>query len=522
VQHSVCALMKRIRHPSQAILLWIDAICINQSNVLERNAQVGLMGQIYRGAASVIIWVGEEDERTPVLDQLFDLLYAAVDGDVDAVEALPWRLSAHWTDLAYFLDRPWFTRTWVLQEVCLARQARVHCGSFSWSWERLQRIFGFVYNSQDPWAKLDATGVDRRLQQGVTGFMQRWAREDLGNRNLSLLRLLEASRGALATEAVDKVYGILNLAQDQLDIEVDYEKNAEYVFTDTAIRMLRRGQVELLSHASDGVWNNVRGIPSWVPDWTCYDRPAPLPTSSSVPDADLQAPSEALNTLMAQPQVDDTRGLLTIQAISIDTVHVTGVPWPGNRHIKSPFIPLLDIWEIASLGHTRIQDWHSIFWKLWQLPHERQYVATGENYTAAFMRTIVADTVALPLSCTSWEQLYPAFSQRLWRLRREGAPRVYSELIEEVDGLKQYHEAVKTLCYKRTLFVTEQGLMALGPFFALPFDRIFIIPGVSSPLVLRRTWRGRYRLIGQCYIHGLDVEHTTHTGRGRLKTIVLE
>ena len=45
--------------------------------------------------------------------------------------------------------------------------------------------------------------------------------------------------------------------------------------------------------------------------------------------------------------------------------------------------------------------------------------------------------------------------------------------------------------------------MGLGPFFTLPFDRIFIIPGVVTPLVMRPTRKGRYRFIGQCYVHGL-------------------
>ena len=38
--------------------LWIDALCINQANVCERNKQVQKMGKIFKGAQSVIAWLG--------------------------------------------------------------------------------------------------------------------------------------------------------------------------------------------------------------------------------------------------------------------------------------------------------------------------------------------------------------------------------------------------------------------------------------------------------------------------------
>ncbi|KAF2621405.1 HET-domain-containing protein, partial [Macroventuria anomochaeta] len=42
---------------------WIDAICIDQTNVAERNYQVALMGKIYSRAFSVIVWLGRGNKR---------------------------------------------------------------------------------------------------------------------------------------------------------------------------------------------------------------------------------------------------------------------------------------------------------------------------------------------------------------------------------------------------------------------------------------------------------------------------
>ena len=52
--------LKYRRHPSHTLLLWTDAICIDQENLSERGHQVRLMGDIYRSASNVYAWLGEE------------------------------------------------------------------------------------------------------------------------------------------------------------------------------------------------------------------------------------------------------------------------------------------------------------------------------------------------------------------------------------------------------------------------------------------------------------------------------
>ena len=44
--------------------MWIDAICINQSNVAERELKVGLMRDIYQQAEGVVIWLGLRKPKT--------------------------------------------------------------------------------------------------------------------------------------------------------------------------------------------------------------------------------------------------------------------------------------------------------------------------------------------------------------------------------------------------------------------------------------------------------------------------
>jgi hypothetical protein len=56
--------LQYLRRRDSARILWVDALCINQSDFRERASQVLLMGQIYRTAKSTIIWLGEPRERS--------------------------------------------------------------------------------------------------------------------------------------------------------------------------------------------------------------------------------------------------------------------------------------------------------------------------------------------------------------------------------------------------------------------------------------------------------------------------
>jgi hypothetical protein len=96
-------------------LLWIDQICIDQSNVLEKNQQVGLMEDIYSKAEEVIIWTGEEIEG---LQEMTHREWA-VDGFSEP----------NFSVLYQLLTRPWFRRSWIVQEVVLAQKATFLAGS---------------------------------------------------------------------------------------------------------------------------------------------------------------------------------------------------------------------------------------------------------------------------------------------------------------------------------------------------------------------------------------------------------
>ncbi|KAE8161442.1 heterokaryon incompatibility protein-domain-containing protein [Aspergillus tamarii] len=130
VTRNLHAVLLRLRNHRVARLLWIDAICINQKDDQEKSHQIQLMRTIYGEAWRVIVWLGDEADQSS--ETLEAIRKAAEDASVDL---LPQAYSHERPDREKYLSsslalvqRPWFQRIWVLQEVALARDIIVMCG----------------------------------------------------------------------------------------------------------------------------------------------------------------------------------------------------------------------------------------------------------------------------------------------------------------------------------------------------------------------------------------------------------
>lgn len=60
ISPSLASALRQLRYTNRTRTLWVDAICINQDDIDERNAQVKRMGRIYSLATRVVVWLGEE------------------------------------------------------------------------------------------------------------------------------------------------------------------------------------------------------------------------------------------------------------------------------------------------------------------------------------------------------------------------------------------------------------------------------------------------------------------------------
>jgi hypothetical protein len=143
ITSTVDTMLRYLRKTTTPRFLWIDAICLNQNNNIEKAVQVQLMGEIYREALKVHIWLGEGviEDRLPQLFALFRALVVrkhSSSKSTTAVESLGLLNYSQTIAKAVrgFLSRPWFQRRWILQEVALGHDITVRCGSFkcAWTW----------------------------------------------------------------------------------------------------------------------------------------------------------------------------------------------------------------------------------------------------------------------------------------------------------------------------------------------------------------------------------------------------
>ena len=146
--------------------LWADAICINQDNTEEKNAQVALMGVIFHAAQAVYIWLGEEADRSFILMNMLAFTLLRGKDLPFGIKQLPCASEqlVVWEAVLAFIRRPYWKRAWVVQEIALARGAiYAFCGPFVLEYRRLVASFDVLqWDRLDPRSRSSQTGREQR------------------------------------------------------------------------------------------------------------------------------------------------------------------------------------------------------------------------------------------------------------------------------------------------------------------------------------------------------------------------
>ena len=297
--------------------LWVDGICINQEDDLERAAQVSIMGSIYELAQSVVIWLGREDEFTDdamaaitTLSKLPKHLHSQVkcrdwynQGVVLRKLGLRTNIKPHmWLGLVAFLNRPWFKRAWVVQEVTNAKHATVVCGQKTLPWAMLSDTISFLISSQwhehiatdrmrmyDIVPKSDAYRklLESNFDVGSAALYLEGTRSGIAQSgHKALFRyLVQVHRVCQASDPRDMIYAFLGIASMERSpfdthanaIVPDYQISVLELYTNVAKIMLESYKdLRFLSHVQDRSCSVIDNLPSWVPDYSVQLKPAPL------------------------------------------------------------------------------------------------------------------------------------------------------------------------------------------------------------------------------------------------------
>ncbi|XXH04155.1 hypothetical protein Hte_010568 [Hypoxylon texense] len=256
----------RFRLPTEIRHLWVDAMCINQSDTDEKARQIPLMAQIYRGATSVLVWLGDSHEGSSNMKQLA-LLTQRLSG-AGNIEDLERALDA-------LIQLPWFTRRWIIQEVSLNPNIILCCGTAMIPWLTILRVPSKIRERK------------RIPKHAIDTFRSLWEFHVLDTgRQLGILDLLSVFSDAGCADARDRIYAIAGLASDvdfgspkashgKVAIEIDYTKSTEQVFRDFGVAVITRYKqpgfhvrYDLFDHTINRAnGSNLNGQCSWAPDW---------------------------------------------------------------------------------------------------------------------------------------------------------------------------------------------------------------------------------------------------------------
>ncbi|KAF2636732.1 hypothetical protein P280DRAFT_552890 [Massarina eburnea CBS 473.64] len=133
VPSTIIGAFNSLRNRRTERVLWVDAISIYQKDNAEKSQQVPRVSEIYGEAKSVCVWLGEGDDDSRmafkfIRDEVTNL--EDFDKLCESPDAAP-----KWNAMFNLMKRPWFSRRWIVQEIALARESRLHCGRRNIPWQ---------------------------------------------------------------------------------------------------------------------------------------------------------------------------------------------------------------------------------------------------------------------------------------------------------------------------------------------------------------------------------------------------
>lgn len=217
-----------LRLPAISRLLWIDALCINQSDTYERNHQVQKMAAIYSGASRVLVWLGLETANSKAA---FDFLHTSYQRSPYNREELMHHEA--WLVLEDLCSREYWTRVWIVQEICLATRLILCCSTSQIPWAYLSEI---RRSRKNVWPRYMSKG-EQAFMRSLPARIDQQKGSRNNNMGCTLWALLEAFQSSQCKEIHDKVYGFIGLSTDcgSSGIPIDYSRSVQQLYNDVIL-----------------------------------------------------------------------------------------------------------------------------------------------------------------------------------------------------------------------------------------------------------------------------------------------
>lgn len=513
ITHNLDIALRHLRHTVDTKTMWIDALCINQADVVERSSQVQLMNRIYATAERTIVWLG------PAANESDMILKKLEEGKIDMHHLLPLLYGTY-----LLMTRSWWSRVWVLQEVALSKSVVIQCGTHSLPFDTFaQRInclpdpekvgIRNMIHSVEQAAHFFDTVHPSKLSRGFVHFVPhirkapyehvvyevdkqlgQWrtisraaiiVRQELRKSRAptALPILLEMTRTFDATDPRDKIYALLGLcafngmsAFQTHKIVPDYLKPIGFVYSEAmAITLMQDFSISFPLWTLHSARDQIDNLPSWVPNMAHI----------RIWERDAQSASVASNYCPGQKLVQDAVRKLTNS--KNDTLYPRFVSFSH------------DFSQLHTIGHL-----------LGTIKNSVVLRAGSEDVHAEFL-----EDVAALQACFSAEGVDPLTAASAL-LGRPGEPMDQSiehmtnfgdpfEKVALEDLPKALHDQqflwdVVHKVLGQTVFITDTGRVGRSVGDFEKGDVVAGLFGIDLAFVLKRAGNGEYTMVNPAHV----------------------
>lgn len=521
----------RVRDSQDERVLWVDALCINQGDEVEKSHQVRLMTEIYRSTWRGLAWLGEFEEDTALVPerglqtcqdsgmtmrkndaqmafQFVEKLskmradghFTVDDGEVPAGWVSVTRPEV--TALNKLMALRWWSRIWTVQEFILPPRMGFMLGNILCE-EALASLA--AKPEEDMWKHDRLYGecceaVIQKLPEfpaSLLYFYDHMPSLRSFKRQLPLGHAINRFRTRDCSDPRDKIFGLLGLTDPMTRQLVDYALDKKQVYINfVRYEIISTNSLRPLMRLPER--HRDKSLPSWVPD-----------LEAAVPDG------MGRNMLNLEIKYIDGCELLfsagTHRSMEMDSSREDELRLGGRRvdTIRRVFQrPPLNLWQngegLVLMARLRA-DWHKLLESDTHLDFSSY--PSGGTYTEAFWRTCTCD-VLVPRD------------RSMRRVTAEDG-----EIVKE--GLSQHGYALGSgINPTKTLFISDRGYIGLGPEDMQVGDVLYVVFGGNVPLLLREIpkligRRGSHMFVGYTYVHGImDGEGLMADIQDELVTIV--
>lgn len=401
------------------------------------------------------------------------------------------------------LERPWFRRIWVVQEVAVASKAILYCGHKSLTWEMLCSIL-------DLESGVNMIGVNNQMVMDIIESIEFEKNAANQSTPMTLLHVLLRHRTSLSTDPRDKVYALLGLCTDDI-LQANYHLTTmEMHRLLTQIYLRQHCNLDIITVPSNPISLPPNIGPSWVPDWNATDVAFPLALRAQlVSEMDYHATGQSKWT----PKFSEEANMLGVEAQFIDEITILGLvrrPYrPNKPDMKTLFKQLRTecvvsaCWQRICLGNaTSWKDLYltgeTLFDVSWQIllagcaPSEYQACREQSKKIWKMFRKYVRTYKFMPLWVFGLMDDIAKLTGKTIFLRRV--------LAEAVSNDFQFR--VRRSISHRRMMRTKNGYLGLAPALAQIGDRVALLKGLRTPAVLRPNGEV-WEFVGDCYVHGI-------------------